>query len=146
MNPNKHLSTEKKDSTEPFPSTSRESDNLVKTLLIAEDVRENYFLLKVLLGKQYRIIHATNGEEVIQLYTQHHPDLILMDIKMPVMDGFEATRQIRKMSTKIPIIALTAFAFEEDKEIARNCLMTDYLVKPIEISLLRKTLDKYLKE
>ena len=67
------------------------------------------------------------------MFETYHPDLILMDIKMPVMDGFEATRRIRTLSKTIPIIALTAFAFEREKEIAKQCEFTDYVVKPIDI-------------
>lgn len=126
--------------------TDKKHEGCEKTLLIAEDVQENYFLLQVLLKKQYKIIHAVNGEEAVQLFSQHQPDLILMDIKMPIMDGFEATRRIRKLSSTIPIIALTAFAFEQEKETARECRMNEYLVKPIDVSLLKKTLDIYLEK
>ena len=108
------------------------------SILIAEDVYENYFLLETLFGKQYQLYHALNGQET------YHPDLILMDIKMPVMDGFEATRRIRTLSKTIPIIALTAFAFEREKEIAKQCEFTDYVVKPIDIKELKKLIVKVL--
>lgn len=124
----------------------KQAESSGKTVLIAEDVQENYFLLQVLLKKYFRILHAVNGEEAVQLYDKQRPDLILMDIKMPVMDGFEATRRIRQLSSSVPIIALTAFAFEQEKEKARECRMDDYLVKPIDVTLLKKTLDKFLEK
>lgn len=114
------------------------------SILIAEDVYENYFLLETLFGKQYQLYHALNGQEAIDMFETYHPDLILMDIKMPVMDGFEATRRIRTLSKTIPIIALTAFAFEREKEIAKQCEFTDYVVKPIDIKELKKLIAKVL--
>lgn len=114
------------------------------SILIAEDVYENYFLLETLFGKQYQLYHALNGQEAIDMFETYHPDLILMDIKMPVMDGFEATRRIRTLSKTIPIIALTAFAFEREKEIAKQCEFTDYVVKPIDIKELKKLIVKVL--
>lgn len=115
-----------------------------KSILIAEDVEENFFLLKVLLGKTYTLYHAKNGQEAVDLYKQYLPDLILMDIKMPVMDGFEATRIIRSLSEDIPIIALTAFAFEREKQLAKEYLFNEYIVKPIDIPLLKSTIIYYL--
>ena len=114
------------------------------SILIAEDVYENYFLLETLFGKQYQLYHALNGQEAIDMFETYHPDLILMDIKMPVMDGFEATRRIRTLSKTSPIIALTAFAFEREKEIAKQCEFTDYVVKPIDIKELKKLIAKVL--
>ena len=84
------------------------------------------------------------GASLKEVISQYHPDLILMDIKMPVMDGFEATRRIRTLSKTIPIIALTAFAFEREKEIAKQCEFTDYVVKPIDIKELKKLIVKVL--
>lgn len=108
-----------------------------KKVLIAEDVPENYFLLQTLFGKIYELYHAWNGDEAVEMYHKYDPDLILMDLRMPVMDGFQATRIIRELSETIPIIALTAFAFEREKEIARECRFTDYVVKPVDINHLR---------
>lgn len=116
------------------------------TLLIAEDVLENYLLLQAILKKQYRLIHASNGLEAVDLYKVYAPDLVLMDIKMPVMDGFQATKEIRELSADIPILALTAFAFEKDKEIAKHYHFTDYLVKPVDILLLKHKIKYYLNK
>ncbi len=116
------------------------------TLLIAEDVLENYLLLQAILKKQYRLIHASNGLEAVDLYKVYAPDLVLMDIKMPVMDGFQATMEIRKLSADIPILALTAFAFEKEKEKAKHYRFTDYLVKPVDILLLKHKIKYYLNK
>ena len=116
------------------------------TILIAEDIEANYHLLEVVLGKQYVLYHANNGQEAVALFKRNHPDMILMDIKMPVMDGFEATRQIRKLSKDVPIVALTAFAFEKEKQRAQEYQFNDYLVKPINIVLLRRIVREYLKD
>lgn len=116
------------------------------TILIAEDVLENYLLLQAVLKKNYRLLYAVNGQEAVELYQKYKPDLILMDIKMPVMDGFTATLEIRNLSKSIPILALTAFAFEEEKEKAKKCNFTDYLVKPVDIPLLKYKIKHYLKQ
>jgi two-component system sensor histidine kinase len=116
------------------------------TILIAEDVLENYLLLLAVLKQQYRLIYADNGEKAVQLFKQYQPDLILMDIKMPVMDGFVATQNIRELSPDIPILALTAFAFAEEKEKAKNYKFDDYLVKPVDIPLLKHKIKYYLNK
>ena len=85
------------------------------TLLIAEDNESNYTLFQAML-KDYNLIHAWNGEQAIDLFNKYQPDLILMDLKMPIVDGYEATRVIREKNQSIPIIAVTAFAFAEDEE------------------------------
>lgn len=116
------------------------------SILIAEDVEENYHLLEVLLKNNYTLYHANNGEEAIELYKKHSPDLILMDIKMPKMNGFEATRIIRDMSNTIPIFALTAFAQEKEKEIAKECQFDKYIVKPINTQQLRDTVNNFFSK
>ena len=87
---------------------------------------------------------AENGQEALEQLESFHPDILITDVKMPVMDGFEATRRIRTLSKTIPIIALTAFAFEREKEIAKQCEFTDYVVKPIDIKELKKLIAKVL--
>lgn len=114
------------------------------TILVVEDVLENYLLLQAVLKKNYRLLHAMNGVKAVEMYHKYNPDIILMDIKMPVMDGFEATREIRSISKDIPILALTAFAFQKEKEKAMACDFTDYLVKPVDIPLLKHKIKLYL--
>lgn len=124
------------DKEENYFSASREKN--IKKILIAEDVESNYVLLKNMIGKEYELIWAKDGYEAVEMYKSHTPDLILMDIKMPRMDGLEATHIIRTYSKEVPIVALTAFAFESDKEKAIEVGCTDFITKPVsEQSLLR---------
>lgn len=116
------------------------------TILVAEDVLENYLLLQAVLKQQYRLIYAENGEVAVQRFKIYKPDLILMDLKMPVMDGFAATCDIRKLSPDVPILALSAFAFDKEKEKAKDCQFDDYLVKPVDIPLLKYKIKYYLNK
>ena len=125
-------------------TTTLHKEGTEKSILIAEDIDSNYLLLKALLGKKYQLYRACNGIEAIDLFKSKNPDLILMDIKMPEMDGMEATEIIRKSSSDIPIIALTAFAFDADKKAALNAGCNDFITKPIAVKELNKMLDKYL--
>jgi CheY-like chemotaxis protein len=99
-----------------------------------------------LKAKGYRIIIAKNGEEAINLTKLHHPDLILMDIQMPVIDGLEAMRQIRQDSNcqSIPIIVITALAMEGDRQLCLNAGANDYLSKPLKMRELVTIIEKYL--
>lgn len=103
----------------------------MKTILIAEDTDSNYLLVAVVLRRRYNLLHAMNGEEAIGMFHVHHPDAILMDISMPVMDGWEATRIIRQEDKEIPIIALTANAFDSDRLRSLEAGCTDYIAKPV---------------
>ena len=113
-------------------------------ILIAEDEESNFLLLKTILKKHCNILHAKTGVELLEIYKEQHADLILLDIKMPEMDGLEATRIIRKVSQEIPIIALTAFAFDDDRVKALEAGCNDYLTKPLSAPLLKETIAKYL--
>ena len=115
----------------------------IKKILVAEDVESNFILLKNLIGREYTLLWAKDGVEAIEMYKQYQPDLILMDIKMPRMDGLEATHIIRSYSKEVPIIALTAYAFETDKELALEMGCNDFVTKPVSERTLRKALDKY---
>ena len=117
----------------------------VFSILIAEDDLSNYLLFEIILKQDYRLYHANNGIEAIKLFKQYQPQLILMDIKMPKMDGYEATTQIRKFSTTIPIIAVTAYAFPEDKKRILNSGFNDYLSKPIKFKELRRKIQETLR-
>ncbi|MDD6209349.1 MAG: response regulator, partial [Bacteroidales bacterium] len=118
--------------------------DMQKTILVAEDVESNFLLLKALIGKSYNLLRAYTGVDAVRLFHEKQPDLILMDIKMPEMDGLEATAEIRKTSTQIPIIALTAFAFNDDRTEALNAGCNDYLTKPVSAELLKQTIEKYI--
>lgn len=115
----------------------------IKKILIAEDVDSNFILLKNIIGKDYSLIWAKDGYEAVEMYKRDQPDLILMDIKMPRMDGLEATRIIRTYSKEIPIIALTAYAFEADKERALEVGCNDFVTKPVSGEALEKALKRF---
>ncbi len=118
----------------PVPSSAK------KKLLVAEDTVDNYKLFEIMLSKHYDLVHAWNGEEAISLFLNESPDAILMDIRMPVCDGYEATAAIRQMSAEIPIIAVTAFAYSEDKERILSSGFNAYLTKPVQSKELMNTL------
>ncbi len=117
-----------------------------KTILVAEDNESNFLLVFTVLKKDYSIIRAHNGVEAIDKFKSECPDIILMDIKMPEMDGLTATRKIREYDTRIPIIALSAFAFETDKQEAISAGCNDYITKPVDFNLLRATLKRHQTE
>lgn len=125
---------------------SPETGEARKTILVAEDLDSNYLLIEIILSKRYNVVRAKDGKEAISLFTEQNPDLILMDIKMPVMDGLEATKEIRNISAKIPIIALTANAFESDQIEAKTAGCNEVLTKPVKSSLLYLVIEKYLKQ
>lgn len=112
-------------------------------ILIAEDDESNYLLINTMLSKDYALCHAWNGEEAIDLFKSQSPDLILMDIKMPVLDGYEATRRIREISKDIPIIAVTAYAFEEDEVRIMGLGFSGYISKPINRIKLKELVTKF---
>ncbi len=107
------------------------------TILIAEDNQNSFRLLESILQNEYRILHAWNGQEAVELYKQHKPHLILMDINMPIMDGYEATTEIRKLSDSVPIIAVTAYAYSSDKEQILNNGFDGYTSKPLDATEIR---------
>ena len=126
------------------PVTGKEGDKERRqTILVAEDISSNYLLVSAMLGKQYHLLHAVNGREALELLKTHPVDLLLMDMKMPEMDGLTATKEIRKFNATIPIIALSANAFESDKLAALEAGCNDYLVKPVDKVKLMSVLEKY---
>ena len=122
----------------------REKPDRLPTILVAEDNDSNFLLIEKILGKSYRIVRAVDGKEAVSKHGEVHPDLILMDIKMPQMDGIAATRLIRASDGKTPVIALTAQAFEADKEEAKQAGCNGFLTKPLNINLLKNTLASFL--
>jgi CheY-like chemotaxis protein len=116
----------------------------MKTILIVEDIELNIDLLTQLLEDDYYLLVARDGVQGVALAEQHHPDLILMDISLPVMDGYEATRCIRRTCETLPIIGVSAHAMQGDDDKARAAGCTDYLTKPVDEDLLFKKLKQYL--
>jgi CheY-like chemotaxis protein len=116
--------------------------------LLAEDNAANIATFTSYLeAKGYRILLATDGQQAIDLAKAHHPDLILMDIQMPVMDGLEAIKQIclDPNLADIPIIALTALAMKGDREKCLAAGANEYLSKPIKLKALADTIQNILK-
>jgi CheY-like chemotaxis protein len=117
-----------------------------KVILVAEDVTTNFLLIKTALNKTgVQLIWAKNGLEAVEkCQSTEHIDLILMDVRMPQMDGFEATQIIRKMLPDIPIIAQTSYAMDGDREksLASGC--TDYISKPFNIKDFVSLISSYL--
>jgi two-component system, cell cycle response regulator DivK len=117
-------------------------------ILIVEDVEFNRDLLVQLLEDDYELLIATDGASAIDIARREHPDLILMDLSLPIVDGWEATRRIKADSAlaPTPIIALTAHAMTGDMEKARECGCDDYIGKPIDENILFEKLARFLGE
>jgi CheY-like chemotaxis protein len=119
----------------------------MKKILVVEDVDINRELVVQLLEDRYQVIEAVNGQEGLELAERERPDLILMDLALPVIDGWEATRRLKADDElkSIPIIALTAHAMvgDEEKALAAGC--DDYLVKPVDENELYAILAKFLE-
>jgi two-component system, cell cycle response regulator DivK len=118
----------------------------MKKILVVEDVEFNRDLVVQLLEDDYEIITAADGAEGLRLAERERPDLILMDLSLPVIDGWEATRRIKANGAlkHIPIIALSAHAMTGDEEKARQSGCDDYLSKPLDEDLLFAKIDKFL--
>jgi len=116
-------------------------------ILIVEDNPDDVKTLKALLLPDYTIVVASDGAEGVSQALNHKPDLILMDISLPVMDGMSAFEEIRKTEVlqDIPVIAITARAMKGSREEILECGFDDYISKPIDIPLFRRVLDHYLK-
>ena len=115
-------------------------------ILVAEDEDNNFELVKVVLSKRYRLIRAHNGIEAVTLCEDEHPDLILMDIRMPDMNGLDATRIIKEVNRNIPIIALSAYAFDENIKEAKEAGCDDFMAKPFRVEDLLDRIQKFLNK
>ena len=134
--------TEDVSETVEFNETEYDAGAVRRTILIVEDMDDNYLLYKIYLEKHYDLIRATNGEEAVSKYLECNPDIILMDIGMPVVDGYQATDAIRQLSSDIPIVAVTAFAYDEDRRKVMSRGFNGYLSKPLNKDELLKMLHK----
>lgn len=115
-------------------------------ILVAEDNESNYKLFDSVLRKNYKLIHAWDGEEAVQLFKENSPHLVLMDINMPKMNGYEATKKIREISPDTPVIAVTAFAYAEDEQRILNSGFDAYTSKPIQPGQLQNQIITLLKK
>lgn len=127
------------------PSTANDGKKRA-TILIAEDTDNNYDLLNVILRPSYNLIRAYDGMQAVDMFEHANPDLILMDIKMPNLNGIEATRIIRELSPTIPIIMQSAYAYENDRQMAFDAGCNDFLAKPLSKDVLKATIRKWLGE
>ena len=116
----------------------------MKRILVAEDNDSNYLLMTFILKGRYEFFRAVNGQEAVDKATVEHPDLFLMDLKMPQMDGLAATKQIKALLPNMPIIALTANAFDSDRQLAMDAGCDAFLSKPVSASDCIQIIDKIL--
>lgn len=121
-------------------------ESQLKRILVAEDNESNSLVVFSCLKNNYDLVRAHNGKEALNIMKVEPIDLILMDLKMPEMDGVEATRRIREFNLDTPIIALTAYAFEEDRAQAIEAGCNGVLTKPIHRSILLETVHRYLEK
>ena len=142
-----------RDEDENNPHDLSATDFSGKRVLLVEDIEVNREIAKaVLMEIGLEVEDASDGSDAVKMVENappNHYDIILMDVQMPVMNGYDATRNIRALSRKdaktVPIVAMTANAFEEDKENAIKAGMDDHLAKPLDIPKLIEMLHKYLK-
>ena len=118
----------------------------MKKVLIAEDNNSNYILMTYILKKYYQFERAKNGQEAVEKVEKDSFDIVLMDIKMPVMDGLEATKAIKEKHPDLPVIALTANAFDSDRQLAMEAGCDDFLSKPVSSDLCLQTIKKFIGE
>ncbi len=124
--------------------SERNGQQIKKKILVAEDEDSNYELVKIVLQKRYRLIRAHNGIEAVTLNEEEHPDLILMDIRMPGMNGLDATRIIKEVSGDTPVVALSAYAFEENIREAKQAGCNEFMAKPFKVENLIDMVRRYL--
>lgn len=126
--------------------SARSDEMNQKTILVAEDEDSNYELVKIVLQKRFRLLRAHNGIEAVNLNEDERPDLILMDIRMPEMNGLDATRIIKEVNHDTPVIALSAYAFEENIREAKLAGCDEFMAKPFRVENLIEVVKKYLDD
>ena len=126
--------------------SARSDEMNQKTILVAEDEDSNYELVKIVLQKRYHLLRAHNGIEAVNLNEDERPDLILMDIRMPEMNGLDATRIIKEINHDTPVIALSAYAFEENIREAKLAGCDEFMAKPFRVENLIEVVKKYLHD
>ena len=118
----------------------------MKTVLVAEDNDSNYILMTYILRNHYQVVRAKNGQEAVDMAGREDIDMILMDIKMPIMDGLDATEKIKKARPSLPIVALTANAFDSDRQLALDAGCDEFLAKPINSSQCLQMIAQFIGE
>ena len=119
-----------------------------RTIMVVEDYDDTRTLLKIgLEGMGYSVLEASNGQEAVDIAERERPDLILMDLDLPILDGIAATQRIRQQAEmeSVPIVAVTAYpmSYTHVKAFAKGC--NEYMPKPIDMSELARLVDRYLK-
>jgi CheY-like chemotaxis protein len=117
------------------------------TIMVVDDEEDIRYMMRVLLEEDgYRVLEAENGQRALEIAQSVYPDLILMDLSMPVLDGFAATRRLRELSKlgDVPIIAITAHDTPEHRTNASAAGINEYLTKPVDFVKLDKLLDQFL--
>ena len=118
----------------------------MKKILVAEDNDSNFILMSYILKKYYEFDRAKNGQEAVELVGKNSYDIVLMDIKMPIMDGLEATRKIKELRPELPVVALTANAFDSDRQLAMEAGCSDFLAKPVSSEACLKAIKRLIGE
>ena len=118
----------------------------MKKILIAEDNDSNFVLMSYILKKHYQFERAKNGQEAVEMVDKGQYDIVLMDIKMPIMNGLEATKTIKEKHPDLPILALTANAFDSDRQLAMDAGCNDFLSKPVSSEECLETIKRYIGE
>ncbi len=125
--------------------TATNTNHGLPQVLVAEDNDSNYILVNALLRRHYTLTRAVDGQVAVELAQKQHFDAILMDVRMPRMDGNEATRHIRQFNPSIPIITLTSNTYESDRRAALSAGANVFLSKPINRQELIATLTSQIK-
>ena len=120
----------------------------MKTILLVEDIELNRDLVTQLLEDDYRLVYATDGLAALQVAADERPDLILMDLSLPLLDGWQATQRLKSdpQFAAIPIVVLSAHAMRGDEDRARTCGADDFLTKPIDEDQLFASLGRHLHD
>ena len=116
----------------------------MKRVLVAEDNDSNWMLMTYVLKKDYEPVRACNGKEAVDMALTGDYALVVMDLKMPVLDGLEATRQIKAVMPNLPIIALTANAFDSDRQSAFDAGCDNFMSKPVSAEKCLKMVADYI--
>ncbi len=126
-------------------SSSLNQDWGDKVILVVEDVDTNKIFFDAALRKtSAKILWAKDGQEAIDMFKNNEIDLVLMDLQLPILDGYTATKEIKKINQEVPIIAQTAHVMSGEREKCLEAGCDDYLAKPIRLQILMETLSKYL--
>ena len=120
--------------------------NTAPLILVAEDEDSNYELVRIVLAKRYRLLRAHNGIEAVTYSEEEHPALVLMDVRMPDMSGLDATRIIKEVNPDIPVVALSAYAFDENIREARDAGCDEFMAKPFRVEDLLDTVQRYVNQ